>query len=78
MTIRRITIYANKVIDEKSVVQQFVLFTDFEQAAKEKNLQLAELSIKSRYGKNAILKGTNFLENATARERNEQVGGHRA
>lgn len=78
LTIRRITITANKVIDEKSVVQQLDLFTDFGQTAKEKNLQLAELSIKSRYGKNAILKGTNFLENATARERNEQVGGHKA
>lgn len=78
LTIRRITICANKVIDEESVMQQLDLFTDFGQAAKEKNLQLAELSIKSKYGKNAILKGTNFLENATARERNEQVGGHRA
>ena len=78
LTIRRITIYANKVIDEKSVIQQLDLFTDFGQAAKQKNLQLAELSIKSKYGKNAILKGTNFLEGATARERNGQVGGHKA
>ncbi|MBQ8942678.1 MAG: DNA methylase [Firmicutes bacterium] len=78
LTIRRITIYANKVIDEKSVIQQLDLFTDFGQAAKQKNLQLAELSIKSRYGKNAILKGINFLEGATARERNGQVGGHKA
>ncbi|MBQ9519055.1 MAG: hypothetical protein IJR59_04085 [Firmicutes bacterium] len=54
------------------------MFTDFGQAAREKSLQLAELSIKAKYGKNAILKGINFVEGATARERNEQVGGHKA
>lgn len=45
---------------------------------KEHRLQEAELSIKKRYGKNAILRGTNFLEGATARERNSQIGGHKA
>ena len=45
---------------------------------KEKALQLASLEIKRKYGKNAILKGTNFLEGATARERNRQIGGHKA
>ena len=43
-----------------------------------KALQKAELEIKKRYGKNAILKGTDFLEGATARERNAQIGGHKA
>ena len=41
-------------------------------------MQIAILSIKERYGKNAILKGTNFMEGATMRERNEQIGGHKA
>ena len=41
-------------------------------------LQEAVLSIKARYGKNAVLKATNLLEGATMRERNEQIGGHKA
>lgn len=45
---------------------------------KEHQLQEAILSIKDRYGKNAILKGMNFREGATTIERNEQVGGHKA
>jgi len=36
------------------------------------------LAIKEKYGKNAILRGTDFEEGATARQRNEQIGGHRA
>ena len=78
LTVRRITICANNIVDERSVIQQLDMFTDFGQAAREKSLQLAELSIKAKYGKNAILKGINFVEGATARERNEQVGGHKA
>ena len=68
---------------------QLDLFTDYaaleiqqteDHAAleKERRLQDAMISIKKRYGKNAILKGMNFEEGATARERNEQVGGHKA
>ena len=45
---------------------------------KEKRLQKAMLDIKKRYGKNAILKGSNLQEGATARGRNSQIGGHRA
>jgi len=41
-------------------------------------LQQAVLDIKRKYGKNAILKGTNLLEGATAMDRNRQIGGHRA
>ncbi len=78
LTIRRLTINANKVVPESSVSRQLDMFTDFGKAAKEKSLQLAELKIKAKYGKNAILKGISFVEGATARERNEQVGGHRA
>jgi DNA polymerase V len=40
-------------------------------------MQEARLAIKRRYGKNAILKGLNFDEGATARERNAQIGGHK-
>ena len=45
---------------------------------KERRLQEAMLSVKKKYGKNAILKGMNFQEGATARERNKQIGGHKA
>ena len=46
--------------------------------SKERKLQEAMLSIKKKYGKNAILKGTNLQEGATAIERNRQIGGHKA
>ena len=45
---------------------------------KEKNLQKAELEIKKRFGKNAIMRGINLEKGATLRERNEQIGGHKA
>ena len=41
-------------------------------------MQEALLGIKEKYGKNAILKGLNFEEGATAKERNQQIGGHKA
>jgi DNA polymerase V len=46
--------------------------------AKEERLQQAMLSIKKRYGKNAILHGTSYEEGATGRDRNRQIGGHKA
>ena len=69
--------------------QQLDLFTDYdaleqqkqeEQARldKERRIQEAQLKIKQRFGKNAILRGLNFSEGATAKERNEQIGGHKA
>ena len=45
---------------------------------RERSLQQAELEIKAKFGKNAILKGTNFEPGATMRQRNQQIGGHRA
>ncbi len=94
LMIRRITVCAAKVVSEREVddtneYEQLDLFTDFEQKqqeriaederlAREHSLQLATLDIKNKYGKNAILKGTNFLKGSTARERNAQVGGHKA
>ena len=69
--------------------QQLDLFTDYEalekqrqeeqaKLDKERRMQEAQLKIKQRFGKNAILRGLNFEEGATAKERNEQIGGHRA
>ena len=45
---------------------------------REKRMQEAMLSIKKKFGKNAMLKGMNLQEGATARDRNEQIGGHKA
>lgn len=45
---------------------------------KERALQEAMLTIKHKFGKNAVLKGTNFTEGATAKDRNRQIGGHKA
>ena len=46
--------------------------------AKERQLQQTVLNIKEKFGKNAILKGMNLQEGATAKQRNEQIGGHKA
>ena len=67
---------------------QLDLFTDYEsmkselqkqkdEIVRERKMQEAILAIKSRYGKNSILKGLNFEEGATAKDRNRQIGGHR-
>ena len=45
---------------------------------REKRMQETLLDIKRRYGKNAVLKGMNFLEGATARDQNQRIGGHQA
>lgn len=94
MLIRRITISATKVVSEKQAEEkqkyrQMDLFTDYSELKKkeeeenarldrERRLGQAMLSIKKRYGKNAILKGTSLEEGATAMERNGQIGGHKA
>lgn len=93
LLIRRLNITTNHVIAESKVppkqALQLDLFTDYETQAelassrreerhKERRFQEALLAIKHQYGKNAILKGTNFAEGATARERNQQIGGHKA
>ena len=49
-----------------------------EDPEKEKRMQQAVLEIRKRFGKNAILRGMNFEEGATARDRNAQIGGHKA
>ena len=49
-----------------------------EERAKEKKLQSAMIDIKKKFGKNAILKGMNFEDGATAKDRNGQIGGHKA
>ena len=74
--IRRINVSADTVIPQQE--EQPDLFTDVETQRRERALQNAMLSIQSRFGKNAILKADDYTEGATARERNQQIGGHRA
>lgn len=94
MTVRRITIVASHVVSERNIstapaVEQLDLFTDYEavdrqREAEEKELererrqQQALLTIRKRFGKNAILKGLNYQEGATTKDRNQQIGGHKA
>ena len=89
LLVRRIYMVVNHVMSEEKadaepVYEQMDLFTDYaarekEEKALEKEHQMQEamLKIKDKFGKNAILKGVNFLEGATGRERNRQVGGHK-
>lgn len=74
---RRLGICAEDVRINNSVFQMD-LFTDYAALEKERRLQKALVELRRHYGANAILKGTSFLEGATARERNMQIGGHRA
>lgn len=94
LLIRRINITANKLVDESAIsdtveFEQLDLFTDYQAREKEeakeeadlereKRMQRAMLDIKKKFGKNAILKGMNLQEGATAKDRNEQIGGHKA
>ena len=80
--VRRIYVAACDTAEAGTEETQLDMFTDYEQLereeAEERNLRQTMLEIRKKYGKNAILKGMNLLEGATARERNGQVGGHRA
>ena len=94
LLVRRLNLTVNHVVNEadanrRSTPLQLDLFTDYEELArqretekaeldKERRMQEAQLAIKQRFGKNAILRGLNFEEGATAKERNEQIGGHKA
>lgn len=93
LLVRRLSITANRLLPEanapKQTAEQLDLFTDYaaqekqqeEKAAdlaRERKMQETMLAIKRRFGKNAILKGMNLEEGATARERNQTIGGHHA
>jgi len=94
LLVRRMYVIANHVMPEEDIPQaeineQLSFFTDYEKLEREKaekemmlesekKQQEAILAIKKKFGKNAILKGTNLQEGATAKDRNSQVGGHKA
>ncbi len=93
LTVRRMYVVANNIIPEdkipKQEFEQLDFFTDYKakeeeekkkkaERTKEQNVQKAIIEIKNKYGKCAMLRGMNFEEGATTRERNGQVGGHKA
>ena len=94
LLVRRVTVTAGRVMKESEIVaedsyEQLDIFTDYEallrqreeeEAAlkRERKMQEAILSIKKKFGKNAILKGMNLEEGATTVSRNGQIGGHKA
>lgn len=87
LLVRRLNVTANHVVYEAALarqpaMEQLDLFAqpqaEEEDPEREKRRQKAVLSIRKKYGKNAILKGMNLEEGATAKDRNSQIGGHKA
>lgn len=94
LLVRRLTVCANNVISEFKAVDdakctRYDLFTDTDEqekrlarekeaARREKNMQKAIIGLKHKYGKNVVLRGMNLEEGATAKDRNSQIGGHKA
>ena len=94
LLVRRLNICANGVVREDSISREFVpeqlsLFENYEEKQqrlkeedenleRERKIQETVIGIKNRFGKNAILKGTNLQDGATAKDRNKQIGGHKA
>lgn len=94
LLVRRLNITVNRVVREDQARNtakpvEYNLFTDMEQVVQEQHeenktlnreraMQETLLSLKKKFGKNAILKGLNFAEGATAKDRNSQIGGHKA
>ena len=76
LTVRRLNLVAADIVDASH--EQYDLFTDVKKQEREKKRLKAELLIKKRFGKNAIVKGMDLQEGATTIERNGQIGGHRA
>ena len=92
LLVRRLTLSINHLISEDNIKDkpktvQLDLFTDYDELKRQKEIEEAELSkerrrqeavlrIKKMFGKNAILKGLNYTDGATQRDRNQQIGGH--
>ena len=93
LLVRRVNISANHVVPESKVkeqqsFEQLDLFTDYEKLQKEREqeekdlkkeraIQEATIELRNKFGKNAVLKGTNLQEGATTKDRNNRIGGHR-
>ena len=75
--VRRLGVCAEDTIPGSGWLQ-LDLFTDYDALEREARIQRALSHIRRKYGKNAVLKGMNLMDGGTAKERNEQIGGHRA
>ena len=73
---RRLGVCANQVSADDGTIQ-LSIFQDFEKQERDRRLQGAMLAVRKKFGTNAVFKGMNLMEGATALERNQQVGGHR-
>ena len=79
LLVRRMYVVANHIVDENAADGvQLDLFEEEPDMERERSRQEAILEIRRKFGKNAILKGMNFEEGATAKDRNKQIGGHKA
>ncbi len=94
LLVRRVNVTTNHVITEKNASEiksytQLDLFADYEDEAlkekvrkeereKERAIQEATIALRNKFGKNAVLKGMNLKEKGTTKERNAQIGGHKA
>jgi len=76
MPIRKVNISYNHIVEE--TYEQYELFKEDKEEDQDRKLQKAVLEIKKRFGKNALIRGMDLQEGGTARERNEQIGGHRS
>lgn len=74
--IRKVSITCKSIMNE--VYEQYELFTDYAAIERERKIQKAALEIKRRFGKNAIVRGMDLMEEGTAMERNRQIGGHKS
>ena len=79
LLVRRMYVVANHIVNESDAAPvQMNLFEESRDDGKERSRQEAIIEIRRKFGKNAILKGMNFEEGATAKDRNKQIGGHKA
>ena len=79
LPIRRVNISCNQLVSETDVYQYSLLEGDTrETLARDRRLQKTVLELKNRFGKNAVLKGVDLTDAATAIERNGQIGGHKS
>lgn len=74
---RKLTVCAADVVADEGFFQ-LDFFTNYDKMDKERRLQGAMQAVRAKFGNNAVLHGMNYLQGATTRERNTQIGGHRA
>ncbi len=76
--VHRLSVTLDGVIEDNAAGVQLDLFADVEALERERRRQLAVSAVKEKFGKNSLLRATDLLPEATARERNLQIGGHRS